>query len=177
MSAIRYYAAMIDKNVDAKAKTDITELSRFLSELSVCDYFFVTRNPTSIALACVLTAFEGVPHDILPRTQRQNFVNEVYRITKINCTVDEVHDCRLRLRDVYQRGNYHKPKEVGTGTSRRSGGQSPDNVVRHVEVNNAHMGDSRAPHNANTQPFNHEPIQMQSAFINSEPMDQDNNLL
>lgn len=171
MNAVSYYVAMLGKEVDSKAKTDIVELSRFLSELSVCDYFFVTKNPTSIALACILTSFEGVPHDILLRKQRQKFVNDVHRITQINCTMEEVHDCRIRLRDVYQRGNYHKPKGSPNSVERGSGGQSPDNVSRHVEVEDTNMGDSETPTIASSKAFNHQPVQMQSCLVNAEPMD------
>ena len=164
MNAVSYYVAMLGKEVDSKAKTDIVELSRFLSELSVCDYFFVTKNPTS-------TSFEGVPHDILLRKQRQKFVNDVHRITQINCTMEEVHDCRIRLRDVYQRGNYHKPKGSPNSVERGSGGQSPDNVARHVEVEDTNMGDSETPTIASSKAFNHQPVQMQSCLVNAEPMD------
>ncbi|KAL7542481.1 hypothetical protein ACHAWF_007183 [Thalassiosira exigua] len=37
---------------------EIAELARFQTELSVCDYFFVTKKPSSIALASILKALE-----------------------------------------------------------------------------------------------------------------------
>lgn len=171
MSAVRYYVAMLGPDVQQKAKTDIVELSRFMSELSVCDYFFVTKKPTLIALACVLTSFEGISHDRLHRKHRQKFVNEVYRITKVNCTIEEVHECRIRLRDVYQRGNYHKPKDDPSHSERASGGQSPDNVARHVGGNDENLGDCDKA-NANSQLFQQNPVLVQSGFVSAEPMEQ-----
>ncbi len=167
MSAIRFYVALFGNDVKSKAKSDVLELARFLSELSVCDYFFVTKNPTSVALACILTAFEGVSNDLLLRKQRQKFVNTVFRVTKINCTIEEVHSCRLRLREVYQRGNYHKPK--GGTSERRSGGQSPDNVTHRVENNDANMEDESPSDNVAAPAF--DPVQIQSCLVNSDPME------
>ena len=48
---------------------EIVEISRFLTELAVCDYFFVTRKPSSVALACILNALgcinDGIKRDTI----------------------------------------------------------------------------------------------------------------
>jgi len=163
MSAARLYISLLSNEIDAQSRIDVIELSRFLSELSVCDYFFVTRKPSSVGLACILTAFEGVSHDRLPRKYRQKFVNDVYRIAKINCTVEEVHDCRLRLREIYERGNYHGKHDAPDAAHRGMRGQSPDNVSRHVEDDNMDT-DNSASHNRFGQKNNG---QMHSSYVNT----------
>lgn len=42
---------------------DLYSNTSFFSELSVCDYFFVTLPPSAIALSCILNALEGMMHD------------------------------------------------------------------------------------------------------------------
>lgn len=41
---------------------DLYSNASFFSELAVCDYFFVTLRPSTIALACILNALEGMMH-------------------------------------------------------------------------------------------------------------------
>lgn len=129
MELVRTFFELLPQEVTDNAKRDCLELTRFLSELSVCDYFFVDKKPSNVALACILTAFEGQSHQVLPREYRQQFVDQAWNIAQVNCTMPQVHECRLRLRDVYQRGQYHKPKE-DVFDDRMSGGRSPDNVMR-----------------------------------------------
>jgi len=188
MVALQEYLAMLSPEMDTQSLSDVTELSRFLSELSVCDYFFVTKTPSSIALACVLTSFEGVSHEDLPRNLRQRFVNDVFRIAKINCTIEEVHLARLRLRDIYERGNYHKPKGSAGNRGDRNGGRSPVNITdRHVvdEAEDADMGGSEMPSvpisrstrsrqrsAAQSHEHQHQPVQMHSRYVSDEPIEQ-----
>lgn len=60
--------------------------------------------------ACILTAFEDQSHEILPEQYRQGFVDQAFKTGKVNCTVQEVHDSRLKLREIYQNGRFLKPK-------------------------------------------------------------------
>lgn len=168
MSAIRQYLSLLSPEVDAQSKIDVIELSRFLSELSVCDYFFVTRKPSSTALACILTAFEGVSHDHLSRKYRQKFVNDVYRTAKINCTISEVHECRIRLRDIYERGNYHRRKDVPEPSPREP---SPDHVAHRIDEDCMDTEDhsTSTPTGAarHSQFRETNPGQMHSSFVNT----------
>lgn len=150
MGFIRDFISLLSDNVDERLHIDIYELATFLSELSVCDYFFVGKMPSNVALACVLTAFEGMSHDRLPRACRQEFVDDIFRLAKINCTVNEVHQCRLRLRDVYQRGGYNRKAAID-----REANQSPNNINQsnrtdssrnESQVHSVHCGGSTVRH-------------------------------
>eukprot|EP00558_Chaetoceros_sp_UNC1202_P003688 CAMPEP_0197233956 /NCGR_PEP_ID=MMETSP1429-20130617/1850_1 /TAXON_ID=49237 /ORGANISM="Chaetoceros sp., Strain UNC1202" /LENGTH=366 /DNA_ID=CAMNT_0042692275 /DNA_START=67 /DNA_END=1167 /DNA_ORIENTATION=- len=160
MGAARQFLSLMSSEVDPQSKIDIIELSRFLSELSVCDYFFVTHKPSSIGLACILTAFEGVSHEHLSRKHRQKFVNDVYRIAKINCTIAEVHECRLRLRDIYERGNYHRRKDLPEPSPREP---SPDHVARRMDEDSMDIEDSRS----HSQFSESKPGHVHSSFVNT----------
>jgi len=97
---------------------DVMELSRFLSELSVCDYFFVTRKASSVAVATLLNAIDGMDHFRLSTKQRQEFVNNICLTACIDCYSDEVVQCRARLRDMYQQGGYSNQDRLDNSAER-----------------------------------------------------------
>jgi len=160
MAAIRNFFKLIPLEVAPTARNDCLELSRFVAELSVCDYYFTDKRPSHTALACILTAFEGQTHEHLPKQYRQKFVDQAFRIGKVNCTVQEVHDSRLKLREIYQNGQFHKQK------NERSGGQSPSNV----QNGNCNDGDE---HSANDvgQNMDSSHVMVSSSYVSDEPMD------
>lgn len=87
------------------------ELSRFLTELSVCDYFFVTRQESSVAVASVLNAMEGVDEARLSAGARRDFVESVRRVAGISVEDEEVEECRTRLREMYYEGGYYQQQQ------------------------------------------------------------------
>ena len=83
---------------------DTLELSRFLTELSVMDYFFVSYLPSTVALAALLNAMENIPG--VPYAAQLNLVAHVYHHGGMNPYSKEVNECRDRLRLHYQKGGY-----------------------------------------------------------------------
>lgn len=114
-----------------EVKHELLELARFLTELAVCDYFFVTRKPSSIALAAVLNAMEGMNPSRLPEDVRQRFVESVRIFVRMDCNDEEVEECQARLREMYYQGGYYQnhqetPKEhEGAGFDDDDRGCSP----------------------------------------------------
>ncbi len=175
---IALYTSLLNLTISRRVRIDVFELARFLSELSVCDYFFVTKNVSSIGLACILTAFEGIPHSSMPRKYRQEFVNDVYNVSKVNCTIEEVHACRLRLRNIYERGNYGRGKTSGSFSQERgSGGQSP-NIISggNEDVQDSasnpqlpsHGESTTSTHATSVDVFAPTPVQMISSYVSSD---------
>lgn len=81
----------------------ILELARFLTELSVIDYFFVIHKPSVVALASILNAME----DISSTTPAMSiFCNEVMKNTPLDPNHSDVIDCCTRLRLLYAQGGY-----------------------------------------------------------------------
>jgi len=96
-----------------KIRHDIAELSRFLTELSVCDYFFVTHKFSSIAMAAILTAMEEVyEYRILSRF-RPFFLDNVRNIAKIDPESMEVEECRNRIRHNYYELGHSQHEDHG----------------------------------------------------------------
>jgi len=102
----RHLIQLLPYDCSRPVRHDIMELSRFLSELSVCDYYFVTRKPSSIAIASLLIAIDGVDHLRLSTKQRQEFIYNVSSRAHIDCYSDEIVECRTRLQDMYHQGGY-----------------------------------------------------------------------
>jgi hypothetical protein len=90
------------------ARHDVLELSRFLTELSVIDYYFVVHRPSSVALAALLNAMEGVPG--VSQAAINGLLGEMRRITKLDVSAPDVLECRDRLRLLYLQGGYSPPE-------------------------------------------------------------------
>jgi hypothetical protein len=87
---------------------EIKELARFLTELSVCDYFFVTKNSSSIALAGILNAFDILGESQVPPSAIALFIKRVNDIAGYDAKCTEVEDCRERLRETYYHGGFNE---------------------------------------------------------------------
>lgn len=94
------------------AKHDIGELARFLCELSVCDYFFVTKKPSSIALAALITAFDNIDQSRLAFNTKSQFFSSIDSVARLDLYTNEVEECRSRLDEMYRQGSYGGQHEV-----------------------------------------------------------------
>jgi hypothetical protein len=68
---------MIRLGYEKRAIFEVFEYSRFLTEIAVCDYFFVTRKPFSIALAAVLVAMEQLDRQKFPKITSHRLLEEL----------------------------------------------------------------------------------------------------
>jgi Cyclin, C-terminal domain len=104
------------KLLSFEAKHSVLELSRFLTELSVIDYFFVRQRPSVVAYASVLNAMEEV---ITVSNAVNAFVTEVERnIPHLNINNCDLEECRSRLKFLYTQGSYSRPVNVVTPIAR-----------------------------------------------------------
>ena len=89
------------------------EVAKFLTELAVIDYHFAPLKPSSVGLAALMTAMEGVAEERLAMVDKQNFATNVYHIAQVSPNDPEVMDCRTRLRTMYYEGGiYEQQKEA-----------------------------------------------------------------
>ena len=85
---------------------DTKELARFLTELSVCDYWFVTKKPSSIALASLINALELQGEPKVPRNYKIMMLQQLGGCGSGIIYDEEVIACHERLRDMYIAGGY-----------------------------------------------------------------------
>jgi len=97
---------LVSGDVPSLVRHDINELTRFLTELSVCDYWFVTKRPSVIAFAAIVNAMElQGPERVDPRCMVK-FMRHVVEMGMDIDNDDEIIECYQRLRQLYVAGGY-----------------------------------------------------------------------
>jgi lipoyl(octanoyl) transferase len=112
---------LVSGDITPRARHDVTELARFLTELSVCDYWFVTKKPSSVALAAIINALElQGPRRVDPR-YKVEFLHRVVDIGMDIANDEEIIECYERLREMYIAGGYtptlEEPAENNSSSS------------------------------------------------------------
>jgi len=105
---VRSILALMDSkgtHVDATLKEDLYENSRFLCELSACDYFFVTYRSSSIALASIMVAMDQQRKNSCSSTsvEREVLLQDIFANTGVNPLSNEIALLRRRLEQIYAR--------------------------------------------------------------------------
>ena len=93
----RFLLLLPSTGVNSDILYDVLELSRFLTELSVIDYFFVSHRPSKVALAALANAMEdiaSVPVDA--QIQFAEILRSQYDIDVVSSS--SILECRRRLR-------------------------------------------------------------------------------
>lgn len=93
-------------SISMDVRHDILELARFLTELSVIDYYFVSHRQSSVGLAALLFAMDESP--ALPEQVRKEFLAEMGKVAHLDPDSAPVHDCRDRLQLLYDQGGYSR---------------------------------------------------------------------
>lgn len=121
----------------------IMTITKFLTELSVVDYNFAPFKASSVGLAAILTAMEGISNGHLGAAEKQAFAINVYRVAKVSPNDHEVMACRERLRELFYEGGFFEqliPAEAALVTqenrerslaTKRITNESPDAVDAH----------------------------------------------
>lgn len=128
LSFVKHQIALFEQcNVGCSASTrhDIGELARFLCELSVCDYFFVTKKPSAIAVAALHTAMDHIDKNRLPSETRAHYLSTIRNVAGLDICSNEVRECRSRLDDMYRQGCYGGHHEEERGQSPNFVGDVP----------------------------------------------------
>ena len=118
----RDFMRLVSGDISPRARHDVNELARFMTELSVCDYWFITKKPSSIALAALINAIElQGPRRVNPR-YKVEFLHRVVELGKDIASDDEIIECYERLREMYIAGGYTPNLEEPSTSSSGVGG-------------------------------------------------------
>jgi lipoyl(octanoyl) transferase len=102
---------LVSPELTPRIRHDVGNLAIFLTELSVYDYYFVTRKSSSIAIACIVNAIELMgPKKIEPK-YKVHFLHNIVRIGLDIADDDEIIECYERLREMYIEGGYTPTSE------------------------------------------------------------------
>eukprot|EP00527_Entomoneis_sp_CCMP2396_P008876 CAMPEP_0198146178 /NCGR_PEP_ID=MMETSP1443-20131203/27928_1 /TAXON_ID=186043 /ORGANISM="Entomoneis sp., Strain CCMP2396" /LENGTH=299 /DNA_ID=CAMNT_0043810041 /DNA_START=38 /DNA_END=937 /DNA_ORIENTATION=+ len=95
---LRQYLRMLPQSVSPMTRYMLAEVTRFISEISVCLYRFVKYTPSSIAYAGLLIAMERIDDTLLPIWQRQEFFLIMKEAARIERTSPEVLEIMQQLK-------------------------------------------------------------------------------
>ena len=82
------------------------EITRFMTEISVCDYFFVSKKESTIALAAILSAFDVIGPTVVREIDRVKFIDTVRRLTGLEPDTPEVYVSMDRLKKSFQHSGF-----------------------------------------------------------------------
>ncbi|KAL3789031.1 hypothetical protein HJC23_008178 [Cyclotella cryptica] len=105
-SFVREMINLLPVQITPRDRHDTNELARFLTELSVCDYWFVTKKPSSIALASLINALELQGEPKIPCSFKIQLLQQLGSCGSDIIYDEEVITCYERLRDMYIAGGY-----------------------------------------------------------------------
>lgn len=96
---ISFFLKFLRKTVEMPQRFHIFEVTRYLSELSVCDPFFVDHDKSSVAVAAILNVLEDeVADGNLDLQHQDHFITEVMsQFQWIQEDISDVDMCRDRL--------------------------------------------------------------------------------
>ena len=80
---LRQYLQLVPSSVSSMTKYMLSEVTRFIAEISVCLYKFVKYPPSAVAYATLVTAMERIGDSVLAPWQRQEI------LTRVANTLDE----------------------------------------------------------------------------------------
>ena len=79
-------------------RRDVHELSRYLTELAVCDSFFIGMNNSTVAFAAILNVLDQISLSRVSAWTRERFLREIYTRIGLNHLDPAVETARERLR-------------------------------------------------------------------------------
>jgi lipoyl(octanoyl) transferase len=98
MSFVSHLLLLLPPQIDDACKEEIYSLSRYITELSVCDSAFVEVNPSSVAFAAILISLEDPKHrKFISSSVKDEFMRSVERHAELYQDDEHVTIARPKL--------------------------------------------------------------------------------
>lgn len=131
----------LPQEASAAVRKEIFELSRYLTELTVCDSFFVDANQSWIAFAAILNVLEDLPYTRLSAGIRERFLRDLRDLVSLNYRSTEVIAARQRITAMFSSDSMLETKlELVDGQSSVGSVESLGRSYRRARANS---GDSK----------------------------------
>jgi hypothetical protein len=133
---ISHLLLFLPQEANPSARSHLYELSRYLTELTVCDSYFVDVNNSTTAFAALLNVIEDMSYSRLSAGIRENFLRQIASKIGLHYSAESVVRARQRLRRMFasvpgpedtamqhtevtppKHHHHHKTKEVTDGAS------------------------------------------------------------
>lgn len=100
---LRQFLCLLPSDVSPTARYMIAEVTRFISEISVCLYKFVDCPSSVVAFAAMLISMERIDEATLPTWQRQQIFHLMKAIANLDQDCMEIQGARERLQAALER--------------------------------------------------------------------------
>ena len=132
-SFIHLLHVQLPSRIKSSVKQTILQRSCFFSEISLFDYFFVTQKSSTIALASITNALEGIDSKILSPLVKEEFITSMTDL--VGCDRVLLQTCRQRLWDLYSQSAQFQQHDLKFLVSREIQDSSDKNTF-HKEFHN-----------------------------------------
>jgi hypothetical protein len=104
LTQAKHLLFILPKNVHRKG--EILEITRFLTEISVCDYFFVPYTLSTVALAALYSAFDIAGESVVSEATKSYFVQQVHQLTGLDSLTEDVQVCMGRMKHSFHQSGF-----------------------------------------------------------------------
>lgn len=116
-SFISHLLLILPQEASTNVRKDLYELSRYLTELTVCDSFFVEHNASTIAFAAILNVMDEMSFSRLSAGIREKFLRDISEKVHLNYRDAAVAAARERIRAMVSSSMGFAPTDTRMGHS------------------------------------------------------------
>jgi Cyclin, N-terminal domain/Cyclin, C-terminal domain len=99
---VEHILLFLPQQVNSTIRAGLTEVSKYLTELAVCDAYFVDRsNSSTIAFAAILNVMEDMNYSKFSGGLRETFLRNLSYHLHLNHRSDDIVSARRRLRKMF----------------------------------------------------------------------------
>jgi len=121
-SFLSHLLLFLPQEAPTTVRKDLHELSRYLSELTVCDSFFVDQNASTVAFASILNVMEDMSYSRLSAGIREKFLRDLSEKVGFNYRDPAVSAARERIRAMVSTSMGFAPAEKSSSMLKASMG-------------------------------------------------------
>ncbi|GKY94158.1 hypothetical protein MPSEU_000381900 [Mayamaea pseudoterrestris] len=98
---VSHLVLFLTDQVHPSVRKDIFEMARYLTELAVCDSYFIAISNSTVALAAILNVFDDTSYSKVPASTRERFIYDIQSKLGLDCRHPTVTSARGRLRTMF----------------------------------------------------------------------------
>lgn len=120
------FMLLLSVDIPSEIRSEINELVRYLTELSVCDYWFVTRKPSTITIASFMYAFDLLGSQGMESGYQDRFLKKLTDNGFDIANDEDIEKCYDRLRDIFVSRRNDDKDDVEESSGSRVAVVTPD---------------------------------------------------
>jgi len=116
LSFVSHFLALMPPSVSANPMVPATLLDfcRYQTELATGDYHFVTKRPSTIAMASLLNSMEAIDDAYFDQLERSIFLQTLLEASAVRPDAPEVSDARIRLMTSFRKSSGYELRHVAS---------------------------------------------------------------